>query len=67
MRTLSAAQPRMGLLGVLALLSLVTACSQPEPPPEPVRAVKLLTVGASELQTVQEYACLLYTSPSPRD
>ena len=56
MRTSSAAQPRMGLLGVLALLSLVTACSQPEPPPEPVRAVKLLTVGASELQTVQEYA-----------
>ena len=56
MRTSSAAQPRMGLFGVLALLSLVTACSQPEPPPEPVRAVKLLTVGASELQTVQEYA-----------
>lgn len=56
MRTSSAAQPRVGLLGVLALLSLVTACSQPEPPPEPVRAVKLLTVGASELQTVQEYA-----------
>ena len=56
MRTSSAARPRMGLLGVLALLSLVTACSQPEPPPEPVRAVKLLTVGASELQTVQEYA-----------
>ncbi len=56
MRTSSAAQPRKGLFGVLALLSLVAACSQPEPPPEPVRAVKLLTVGASELQTVQEYA-----------
>ncbi len=56
MRTSSAVQPRKGLFGVLALLSLVAACSQPEPPPEPVRAVKLLTVGASELQTVQEYA-----------
>ena len=31
-------------------------CSRPEPPPEPVRSVKLLTVGVNALQLQLEYA-----------
>ena len=38
-------------------MALVLAgCSRPEPPPEPVRSVKLMTVGASPLHLQQEYA-----------
>jgi RND family efflux transporter MFP subunit len=40
------------LLCVLAL----AACSRPEPPPEPVRAVKLLTVGTAPLTAQVAYA-----------
>jgi RND family efflux transporter MFP subunit len=35
---------------------LLAACSKPEPAPEPVRAVKVVTVGASSAQTHSEYA-----------
>jgi membrane fusion protein, multidrug efflux system len=34
----------------------VSACSKPGPAPEPVRAVKVITVGASDLQAGLEYA-----------
>ena len=35
---------------------LLAACSKPEPVPEPVRAVKLLTVGVQPLKAQHEYA-----------
>nr|WP_245606886.1 efflux RND transporter periplasmic adaptor subunit [Simplicispira psychrophila] len=41
---------------VTALAVLVAGCSRPEPPPEPVRSVKLLTVGVTALQSQIEYA-----------
>lgn len=41
---------------MLALAGLLAACSRSEPPPEPVRAVKLVTVGAQPLLAAQEYA-----------
>lgn len=41
---------------VLSTLALLSACSKPEPAPEPVRAVKVITVGASGLQAGLEYA-----------
>ncbi|WP_119966115.1 efflux RND transporter periplasmic adaptor subunit [Simplicispira lacusdiani] len=66
MRTLFASRPRQGLffasaaaLRTVALLAgagLLAACTPPAPPPEPVRAVKLLTVGAEPLLAAQEYA-----------
>ncbi len=34
----------------------LAGCSRPEPPPEPVRSVKLLTVGVNALQLQLEYA-----------
>ncbi|SFE00561.1 efflux RND transporter periplasmic adaptor subunit [Paracidovorax konjaci] len=37
-------------------VAVLAACSRAEPPPEPIRAVKLLTVGASPLHTQFEYA-----------
>lgn len=40
----------------LALLSLLAACSPPPPAPEPVRAVRTLTVGADVAAVKQEYA-----------
>lgn len=39
-----------------ALLFTITGCSRQEPPQEPVRAVKLITVGASSMVSVSEYA-----------
>lgn len=39
-----------------SLAVLLAACSQPAPPPEPVRAVKIMTVGVSALSASQEYA-----------
>ena len=35
---------------------LLVACSRPAPPEEPIRAVKLLTVGSGTLTTGTEYA-----------
>ena len=50
-------RPRAGLfLCTLALGAALAGCSRPEPPPEPVRAVKLLTVGASEVQAQRLFA-----------
>jgi RND family efflux transporter MFP subunit len=43
--------------GAAALAALALAgCSRPEAPPEPVRAVKVITVGASGLTLQQEFA-----------
>lgn len=41
---------------LLVTTAVLAACSRPEPPPEPVRAVKLLTVGEQTLQATNEYA-----------
>lgn len=51
-------RPRAAFLlcSVTAACALLAACSRPEPPPEPVRAVKLLTVGTSALHAHSEYA-----------
>jgi multidrug efflux system membrane fusion protein len=43
-----------GGLGAVALF--LAACTPAAPPPEPVRAVKLLTVGVGALQAQQEYS-----------
>ena len=39
-----------------AAVLLAAGCSRPAPPAEPVRAVKLLTVGAAPVQAQREYA-----------
>ncbi len=46
--------PSLVLVSTLSLL--LAACSRPEPPQEPVRAVKLITVSAGEVNAAQEYA-----------
>ncbi len=43
------------VLACVAALALV-ACSKPEPPQEPIRAVKLLTVGVDTLDLSSEFA-----------
>lgn len=52
------APPRHFLLApaCLAAVLLLAACSKTESPPEPVRAVKLLTVGVGEVATQLEYS-----------
>lgn len=47
---------RFALAGVLLPLALLAACSRPEPPPDPIRAVKVITVGASSKQARHEFA-----------
>lgn len=52
-------KPLRGLLTVLAsiyMLSVLSACSPKQAAPEPIRAVKLMTVGASDLNVQGEYA-----------
>jgi len=56
MHSLPAPPSRKGLFWVCAATFCLAACSRPAPTPEPLRAVKLLTVGASALQAQQEYA-----------
>ncbi|MCO5355841.1 efflux RND transporter periplasmic adaptor subunit [Acidovorax kalamii] len=59
MRTPSALRPlqrQPRFLLVLATASLLAACSRPAPPEEPVRSVKLLTVGVGALQSSLEYS-----------
>jgi membrane fusion protein, multidrug efflux system len=46
----------LAALSSLALLLGLTACSKPEPAADPVRAVKLLTVGTQNTQAREEYA-----------
>jgi membrane fusion protein, multidrug efflux system len=41
---------------LLAGVALVTACSKPQPVPEPVRAVKVMTVGVSTFGSGYEYS-----------
>ncbi|MBC7379238.1 MAG: efflux RND transporter periplasmic adaptor subunit [Burkholderiaceae bacterium] len=45
--------PIVALLGTAAWLA---GCSQPAPPQEPIRAVKVLTVGVSDFQASSEFA-----------
>jgi RND family efflux transporter MFP subunit len=47
--------PRAGVVLVATTL-LLAACSRPAPPEEPVRSVKVMTVGAGALDTTREYA-----------
>ena len=50
-------RPRTGLfLCALSAALLLAACSRPAPAPEPLRAVKLMTVGESALQAEREFA-----------
>ncbi|RGE44980.1 efflux RND transporter periplasmic adaptor subunit [Comamonas testosteroni] len=43
-------------VSVVAAAAMLSACSKKEPLPEPVRAVKLLTVGEGQIEAAQEYA-----------
>lgn len=43
-------------LALLVSVGLLAACSRPAPPAEPVRAVKVMTVGVSSLSSAHEYA-----------
>ena len=59
MRTSSALRPssrHSRFLLVLATATVLAACSRPAPPEEPVRSVKLLTVGVGAMQSSLEYA-----------
>lgn len=40
----------------MAAALLLVACSKPAPPPEPIRAVKVVTVGLDSIQSGSEYA-----------
>ena len=40
----------------IAVVALMVACSKPPAPEEPIRAVKVLTVGAQAMQSRLEYA-----------
>jgi membrane fusion protein, multidrug efflux system len=54
-----ASRGAVGVWGVLAVsLALValSACTKPEPAPEPIRAVKVLTVRTEAVGTLHEYA-----------
>lgn len=44
------------LIATMSLAAMLVACSKPEPAPEPIRAVKIFTVGASGLTASQEYS-----------
>jgi membrane fusion protein, multidrug efflux system len=51
------AHSAMKIVGIaLSATALLAACSKPAPAPEPVRAVKIVTVGASGLQSSYEYS-----------
>jgi RND family efflux transporter MFP subunit len=44
------------ILAILGAAMLVSACSRPAPPEEPVRSVKVVTVGLGAFESGQEYA-----------
>ncbi len=46
----------LGGIGLVLMAALLSACSKQAPVEEPVRAVKVLTVGESPLQTTREFA-----------
>jgi membrane fusion protein, multidrug efflux system len=56
MKSAPSAMKYRAIWGIPVLLALLAACSKPAPAPEPVRAVKLFTVGASGLESGYEYA-----------
>lgn len=43
-------------LSIVAAAALLSACSKKEAAPEPMRAVKLVTVGEGRIESVQEYS-----------
>jgi RND family efflux transporter MFP subunit len=46
----------LAILGLTALTAVLAACSKPEPAPEPVRAVRTLTLTADSAGGTHEYA-----------
>lgn len=46
----------VAICSAILLGSVLSACSKPEAPPPPVRAVKLATIGASSQQSAIQYA-----------
>ena len=56
MKPAQAAMKYRAFLSIPVLLVLLAACSKPAPAPEPIRAVKVVTVGASGVQASYEYA-----------
>lgn len=49
--------PRLpGVLLALGVSTVLVACSKPQPAPEPVRSVKVLTVGVDAVQSAREFA-----------
>lgn len=44
------------VVGVGAMATLLAGCSKPDPTPEPIRAVKVLTVGSGTLASELEFA-----------
>ena len=46
----------LSIASVLLMSALLVACSKPAPAPEPIRAVKTITVGESGLQAAYEYS-----------
>lgn len=48
--------PHAGMALLLTATWLVAGCSRPEPAAEPIRAVKLLTVGVAQLTAQTQYA-----------
>lgn len=56
MLTPFARRPALRYLFLVASVASLMACSRPAPPEEPVRAVKLLTVGVGAMQSSLEYA-----------
>lgn len=43
-------------LTLVAATLILSACSKPAPPEEPIRAVRVLTVGAGNIQSIAEFA-----------
>ena len=56
MRTPFARRPSLRYLFLVASAALLAACSRSAPPEEPVRSVKLLTVGVGSMQSSLEYS-----------
>jgi membrane fusion protein, multidrug efflux system len=46
----------LGQVATAAVAVLLVACSKPAPAPEPVRAVRVMTVGAADIESSPEFA-----------